>query len=464
MDRFRVNQINPPITPNQGTEKPRFTIRGLEPVPSSTPNENLTRRSDLVKETNSLNGALGYEVVVFRKRGESLDYFRTLRSNERISNIEAMFKEFTSYLVDISPKSLKFSQRFIGENYPGGIEIDFTIEHQVEDSARLCHHLASDPIGKIRDKMIWFFKERFSSQDPAQIASVLPSLRQSLLQDIQEFAQRFGMAISMIDLQSKMREDIVRVQQRKQEAGLKLTIQEIEKDEAIRSSNLQTQKDQTIKTDAQTLKIQDVKSELEIQKIREDAEREKQRKDSDLKIELAKKQLEYESLKRDVDLIASAKAGVFNAGVKAVENIVADIDSASDLPEKIDQFTKAINKLRELFSPTRPMLETTATSASFQELPTAPIAALGDQETNMAHLLNEFFFQANNSITDSAQQKIFKVAVSDLKSQLTLGSQRDPEIMRLCWAKIEALLPDEKMSEDITKLKVQLRTLIPQNH
>lgn len=460
MNQFTIREIIPP----QESEKSKFIIHGLMPASQTPSTENLTNKLGLVRETNSPSGVLGHEVVVFRKRRESLDYFRTLRFNERISNIDAMFKEFTSYLVDVSPKSLKFSQRFIGENYPGGIEIDFTVEYHVEDSARLCHHLASDPIGKMRDKMVWFFKERFSSQDPAQTASILPSLRQSLLQDIQEFAQRFGLAISMVDLQSKLREDIVRVQQRKQEAGLKLTIQEIEKDEAIRSSNLQTQKDQTIKTDVHTLKIQDVKSELEIQKIREEAEREKQIKDTDLKIELAKKQLEYESLKRDVDLIASAKAGVFNAGVKAVENIVADIDSASDLPEKIDQFTKAINKLRELFSPTRPMLETTTTPASFQELPRAAVAVLGDQETNTTHLLNEFFFQANNSITDSAQQKIFKVAISNLKSQLGLGSQQDPEIMRLCWENIDALLPDENMSEDTKKLKVQLRTLIPQNH
>lgn len=460
MNQFTIKEIIPP----QESEKSKFKIHGLVPASQPPSTENLTNKLGLVRETKSLNGVLGHEVVVFRKRGESIDYFRTLRANERIAGVEAMFKDFTSCLVDISPKSLKFSQRFISESYPTGIEIDFTIEYQVEDSTRLCHNLASDPIGKIRDKMIWFFKERFSSHDPAHALSVLPSLRDNLLQDIQEFAQRFGIMVSIVDLQSKLRDDIIHVEQKNQEAERKIKLLKIDQKEAIERSHIEAETSKTTKTDAHALKIQDVKSELEILKIREEAEREKQLKDKELQIELAKKQLEYESLKKNVDLIASAKAGVFNAGVKAVENIVADIDSASDLPEKIDQFTIAINKLRELFAPARPMLETTATPASFQELPTPPVAALGDQETNMTHLLNEFFFQANNSITGSAQQQVFKVAISDLKSQLGLGSQRDPEVMRLCWTKIEALLPDGKMSEDTMKLKVQLRTLIPQNH
>ncbi|GEM_PF-4210479 len=460
MNRFRINQVNPPQDP----EKPRFTIRGLEPVSPTNPNENLTQNSGLVRETNSLNGALGYEVVVFRKRGESLDYFRKLHSNQRISNIEAMFKEFTSYLVDISPKTLKFSQRFIGENYPSGFAIDFTVEYQIEDSVQLCHHLTSDPVGKMRDKMIGFFKEGFSSHDPAQTASVLRSLRENLLQNIREFAQRFGIAVSIVDLQSKLRDDIIQIEQKRQETEREIELLKIDQKEAIERSHIETVTGKTIKTDAHTLKIQDVKSELAIQEKREEAEREKKKKDAQLQIGLAKQRDEYERLKKRFEVFDSAQAGVIKVVLKAVESIFADIDSADDLLEKSDQLAKAINKLRELelSAPARPMLETTATPASFQELPTAPVAVLGDQETNMTHLLNEFFFQANNSIIDSAQQQVFKVAISDLKSQLNLGSQRDPEIMRLCWAKIEAFLPDEKLSEDAAKLKVQLRTLLPQ--
>lgn len=450
MARFRINQINSSQT--QISEKPLFTI-----------NENLTQSSGLVRITNSLNGTLGYEVVVFRKRGESLDYFRTLRSNERISNVEAMFKEFTNYQVDLSLKSLKFSQRFVGENHPTGIEIDFIVEYKVDDSARLCHLLSSDPLGKIRDKMIWFFKERFASQNPAQTASALSSLRQSLLQDIQEFTQGFGIAISMVDLQSRLGEDIVQIEKKKREAERNIKFHEIDKDEAIKTSLLKTEKDQTIKRDVQILKVQDVKAEIAIQELREQAERDKKKKDTELELELARKQLEYEGLKRDVELIASTKEGLLNAGIKAVEKLVEDIDSASDLPEKIDQFNKAINKLRELFSPARPMIETTAMPISVQELPAPPVAALSDPETNVNNLLNEFFVETSDSIMENAQRQIFKTTLSDLKSQLGLGNRLDPDIIRVYWSKIEALLPEEKISEKAAKLKVQLRILLYPN-
>lgn len=350
MSQFTIKKIIPPQEP----EKSKFRIHSLEPA------ENLTRQSGLVRETYSLNGVFGHEVVVFRKKAGHLEYYRILPPGDRLSRIKMLFKEITSYLVDISPRRMNFSQRFIGENYTAGIEFGFNIEYSVDNSVRLCEHLQSDPLGKIRDKTTWYFKERFSPQDSTKPASVLHSLRQILLNDIQVFAQSFGIAISMIDIRPRLVEDIVK--QRQQEAERKTKFLEIEMEEAIRSSRLQTEKEMTIQRDAHEAKMQDAKNDLDMQKLREEAKREKIKMDAELEIELEKKRLEYERLKKDIELIAFAKEGMLNAGIKALEKLVVDIDSASDLPEKVDQFTKAISKLRALFTPTRPLIDAGAES------------------------------------------------------------------------------------------------------